>query len=78
MKQITHNELETVIDTKKQIAKAMSNSEQSHFWHIESQTLISFSDADEAADEYNDQIEASPEDYLQIVSIVLRCIWLGR
>ncbi|MGB1205975.1 MAG: hypothetical protein ACPG5B_10025 [Chitinophagales bacterium] len=68
MKEVTHNELETVIDIKKQIVKAMSNSEILHFWHIESQKLVSFSDTHEAADEYNDQIEASPEEYLQILS----------
>ena len=68
MEQLTHNELKTMTDIKKQIIQAISNSERSHFWHIESQTLISFSDADEAADEYNDQIEAAPEDYLQVIA----------
>ena len=68
MKQLIHKEIETVTDIKTHIINAMSNSDLSHFWHIESQTLLSFSDADEAADEYNDQIEASPEDYLQISS----------
>jgi len=68
MEQLNNEQPKTIIPIKEQITKAMSNSELSHFWHIESQTLLSFSDTDEAADEYNDQIEASPEDYLQILS----------
>jgi len=68
MTQLNHNELEAVTPIKKQIVKAMSEHQLSHFWHIETQTLLSFAENDEAIDDYNDQIEASPEDYLQVIS----------
>ncbi|MEZ4883105.1 MAG: UPF0158 family protein [Chitinophagales bacterium] len=55
-----------------EVALALRSNNVKHFLDLEKRIVISFSESDELVDDYWDEIEAHPEQYLQIEPIGMK------